>query len=198
MASFIMRALEDTEYDKLLEATHGDDAIMHWSEFYSWTKNTENRRDIPRDCGVLRGYREAQRWAYTGKNAHDSIYGFRPAFDCITPEELPEDIELGDVIIVGTLCMNCEVVQVRQYDAKTIAKYYEGTTISLHQALDEPDYAVWGVYIGDNVFVADRPLLMKISLSDIESNVKTEIAPVYIPPYGIPHFLQMKGNKKNG
>lgn len=190
MLSFIMRALEDTEYDRLVDITHGDDAVMHWSGFYSWTRDTANRRGIPRNCGILRGYREAIKWSYTDKSAYDPICSFRPAFDCVTPEELPSDLEFGDIIIVGTLCMNCEAVQVSQYDAQRIAKYYEGTTISLHQALDEPDYAVWGIYIGENVFVADRPLLTGISFSDIESNVKSEIAPVLIPPYGIPHFTK--------
>lgn len=170
---FKMRALTDTEYDKLVEVTHGDDAVMHWSGFYSWVEDPTGRYSVPHDCGIARGCTSAGQWTYVSKTARDNLMrGFRPAFDCLTPKQLPDDLQLGDIIIVGTLCMDCEVVRVPQDDARIVAKYSDKAALSLHDTLDEPDCAVYGVYIGENTFVADRVLLTQISFSDIETSVK--------------------------
>lgn len=163
MPEFHMRFPTNFDYDRLCNVTGSDNDKIRW-------RNVLTIVDAGNEKFTGRGFHSAK-WELEGEldqfQRNEYAY-FRPAFDCKTPEELPDDLKLGDIIIVGTLFVNDAPVRVPQeYDYRTVCKRRElqrnahGTIKSceLRPALNEPDYAIWAIYIGDNTFIADRPIV---------------------------------------
>lgn len=169
MPTFQMRFPTMNEYDKLRRLTDERDDLMHWQNMFSFITYNTRRRDI----FVTRGFTGAN---YGSGDAANRFYrgeyaGFRPAFTCLDPEKLPADLKLGDVIVIGTLYVNGKPIPVPQeYKANAVCCINTLITkIELRRPLEEPDYAIWGIYIGDDVFVADRAVLRGISIHEIDT-----------------------------
>lgn len=160
------------EYDRFLRFTDGHKNLTHWRGVYSWvsTVNSTQRQDYRQ----MRGAKHASSKTCRHISSCDEQCAYRPAFDCETPDELPDDIKAGDIIIIGTLYMNDDIVRVPQeYNVADIPMYEKGAKLFLREPTDAPDVNVWGVYIGYGTFIADRPILKNISFTDIEKALKT-------------------------
>lgn len=156
------------EYSALCLATNEDNAVMHWSSL-SWVEGGSQNASNS-DYRTMRGGYNALDAINSHVSCCNSATFFRPAFDCLTPEELPEDLDLGDIIVVGSLYMNGFLVRVnQQFGIEHVPHYWRDTPLKLGNAIDAPDCTIWGVYVGDNVFVADRPLIRGISYAEIQN-----------------------------
>lgn len=180
MPKFTMYIPTIAEYNRLCKAAKDDDSIMHWDDLYSWVDKADSTLPFSSQFIVCGRYGSNFQTEYNAKI--EPFVALRPAFQCLTPEELP-DLNYGDTIIVGTLYMNTttkkgsktpskrqvDIVRVPQeYKADNVARYYENTTLTLREAADEPNSAIWGIYISNNTFIADRPILKNITPQEFE------------------------------
>lgn len=160
---FRMRLPAAGEYERLCGLTDSDDTLIHWSGLATWVMDPQYAAD---DMKAVRGFTGPLDTAMLHKSNYIGV-GFRPAFHCLTPEELPEDLQTGDVIEIGSLYMNDKPVLILQdFNDRRISRYWEGARLELRDAVDCPNFAIWGVYIGYNTFVADRPILRDISFEE--------------------------------
>lgn len=169
-----IRILNDTEWDRLVELTGGDNEKMHWKGIFSHVDDTENKYSMPAVSRAHRGCGSARCW-YDGSASYRNVtLGFRPAIDLDTGA-LPSDIEEGNAVIIGTLYMNGSPVHVPQnptWDGD-IEDYIPGAKLEMREPLDDPAYQVTGILDGDKVYV-DRNLLKNISYEDVEQAVIPE------------------------
>lgn len=180
MPEFHMRFPTNFDYDRLCNVTGSHNGKMHWQNVLTIVEISDGKF-------TGRGY-HAAKWQWQvpdGMNSpnREPYNCFRPAFDCVTPKELPDDLKLGDVIVVGTLYVGGEPVCVPQeYNYCTVCKKNELrqnkrdaiTNFELRPVLDDPDYAIWGIYVGNNTFIADRPLVKGISPYQIKNAMNTK------------------------
>lgn len=165
---FRMRIPTKHEYDRMMAAADGDDSITHWSSVAVWAVGG------PSDSytKALRGFTGPFDTTTLHRSCHYNV-GFRPAFDCTTPKELPKDLKRGDIIVIGSLYMNGKPVRIQQqFEDKRVAHYLKDAKLEIRDELDLPNSSVWAIYIGDGVFVCDRPVLRDISYDDIEFALK--------------------------
>lgn len=164
-----MRIPTTEEWDSFVDITHGDNAIIHWDEMLSWVYDKVLEKQNP-EAHELRGY-------YLGRiqRSYEASYryadvGFRPAFDNLNTGSCPSDPKDGDPIVIGTLYMDGKPVRVPENPMRggDVEKYIPGTTLTFGLALNDPDYQVTAIKVGD-VFIADRVLLVDISYNDIKS-----------------------------
>ncbi len=160
-----MRIPTDKEWDRLVEVTGGDDSVMHWSGMTSWVNKVDLRNLALR---AYRGYFSARLRLNSTTSIRFPYLGFRPAID-ITADTRFKD---GATVIMGTLFMDGQPVRVPQHPFSDgdVQKYIPGTALEMHPALDDPDYQVVGIRVG-NAIIADRNLLCMISYEDIEAGV---------------------------
>lgn len=164
-----IRIPTDTEYDKLVNLTGGDDKKMHWDHMASWINDAEGTYNLPWLYRAQRGYGYSHRCHPISATGRYLGSGFRPAID-LNAATLPSDIKEGDKIVVGTLYMDDKPVRVPQFPEfdGDIEIYSLGAKLEMRDALDDTAYQVTGIYTGNGVAVADRVLLVKISYLDIE------------------------------
>lgn len=175
----VMRIPTDQEYDRLIEATGGNNSLMHGDWMYSWVNDKNDKYKLLASARAARGYGVVHRWAHYYTAAYRSVsVGFRPAFD-LTVDALPYDIQDGDKLIIGTLYMNGKPVHVPQEltEDGDIVDYVPGEKLEMRPALEDPAYQVTGIFVGSGVLVADRILLKNISYLDIEKSLVEEAAP---------------------
>lgn len=168
-----MRIPTDEEYNKLADATDGDDAKIHWKDMLSHVNDANNQYGIPAFYSVRRGFSSARYWVNDSASYRGVHLGFRPAFDNLATDFLSSDIKVGDPIVIGTLYMGGKPVKVPQNPTRdgNIEDYILGAKLEMGPALDDVAYQVTGIYIGDGVVVADRALLKMISYKDLEMNI---------------------------
>lgn len=104
-----------------------------------------------------------------------SSFGLRPAFEFMNPEDY-SDVKVGDVVVMGTLYVGDDPVKVPTNPVWNgdITPYDEEqanitTKITLGAALDNADYQMKAVYVGNGVFVCDRVMLNFISWNQINA-----------------------------
>lgn len=166
---FQMRMPTGDEYNELCVVTHSSDDLMHWSGMYSWVDHGSKSINYNYPYIPRRGVVTADNWSYGAAFERKPDTGFRPAFDCETPDELPDDLNPGDVIVIGSLYMDSDIVCIPQkYNPLVVTAYRPKQKLELRDATGEPNREIWGVYIGDGVFIADRPLLCNVSRNDID------------------------------
>lgn len=166
-----IRIMSDTEWNRLVELTGGDDEKMHWKGIFSHVDDTENKYSLPAVSRASRGCNSARGWNLYSASFRDVYLGFRPAIDLDTGA-LPSDIKEGNAVIIGTLYMNGSPVHVPQnptWDGD-IEDYIPGAKLEMRETLDDPAYQVTGIMDGDKVYV-DRNLLKNISYEDAEQAV---------------------------
>lgn len=152
-----MRFPTDAEYDKLCDIAKEYGHDVFWTLF-SFTK--ENGRGFYSPKYTL------------DKESRRSLHfdaGFRPAFEVLGIENLPEDVIDGKVpVTIGTLYLGALPVLVQKYDTDTVS--YDNpfnSPITIREALEDLDYQVGAYHVGDGVFVADRVLLLCDECNDI-------------------------------
>ncbi len=177
-----MRLPTNREWNRLIEVTGGDDSVIHWENMASWVYNNELGPNRPER--TLRGYSSACRCHFRLASSQDGVYGFRPAIDITDADTLLSGLKDGDSAIIGTLFMNEQPVRVPKnpIDTGDIQKYTPGAALEMRSALDNPDYQVVGIRVG-NAIIADRNLLSMISYKDIEDGIgKGTRAKDTVPP----------------
>jgi len=172
-----MRIPTTEEWDRLMGTTSSDNIITHWKNMFSWIRDQalEAKYSL---CRAYRGYNSAHSYYYGLASNRRVHVGFRPAFDTLSSDFLPNGLGDGDIIIAGTLYMNGKPVKVPLnpvWDGD-IESYIPGASLSFGPALDDPAYMVAAIKIG-NTFIADRTLLNNISCKDIEQAVNSANVP---------------------
>ena len=164
--SITMRIVTNTEYDRLMDVTREDNALSHWHNMRSWVNDTDNRYGLEWYERVIRGYYSARSWGFRDAPYQDVTVGFRPAFD-LDAETLPSDIQDGELVIIGTLYMGSNVWVTKTHTFYgDIKSYIPGHKLEMRPALDDPNYQVKAIRVG-NVLVADRNLLMNGSYAHL-------------------------------
>lgn len=99
--------------------------------------------------------------------------GLRPVFEAMNPNDCA-DVKIGDVVVIGTLYVGTDPVKVPSNPVSdeyggNLTHYCDnkGAKITLGKALDDRDYQMMAVYVGNGVFVCDRCMLNWISYEDI-------------------------------
>lgn len=157
-----MRLPTCAEWDALVQATGGNNTIIHWDRMYSWCRDTDPDWASGR---AVRGYSSARDWYYGNAMSRYVIVGFRPTFEVLHPDPLTPD---GTIITVGTLYMDGKPVRVSKNPTKdgAVPNYIPGASLEMREALDDPDYQVQAIKAGD-VLIVDRILLKNISWNDL-------------------------------
>lgn len=152
------------EWDRMVDVTGGDDAVMHWQKIFSWCQDMD--KDYP-SGRTTRGYYSARLWGYDSISYRHANLGFRPAFELLSADSLGPD---GTVVIAGTLYMNNSPVMNPTCPTwyGDITDYVPGARLALGPALDDPAYQVRAIRIG-RALVADRVLLKNISWNDLHA-----------------------------
>lgn len=167
-----MRLPTCEEWDRLVDITSGDDSLMHWHHVFSWCLNvSEAFSSMPTSARAVRGWASAREWAYFHRSTHNTLVGFRPAFEFSGADGLAD----GDYVAVGNLCMNDKPIKVpgAPFKGGDIPNYIPGAGLELRHVLDVPDYKVWAIKAGD-VLIADRVLLGNISWMEANVNFRPE------------------------
>lgn len=173
-----MRLPTCEEWDRLVAITSGDDSLIHWNHIFSWCLDvSEAFLSMPASARAVRGWTSAQEWAHFHRSTHNTIVGFRPAFEFSGADDLAD----GDCVVVGNLCMNGKPVKVpgAPFSGGDIPNYNPGVglepaaRLELRHMLDAPDYKVWAIKAG-NVLIADRVLLRNISWMEANVNFRPE------------------------
>lgn len=166
-----MRNITLDEYDALIEVTNGDDDTMHWANTVaSWTSTQKTTGYYV--CGgfanVAVDY--TADW-YSGFTS--STVGMRPAF---AAQDLNDcaDLSEGDTVVIGTLYMGETAIKVPTNIASSdgdITSYdqEDKPAFTLRTALNDTDYQMKAIYIGNGVFVCDRCMINNISLDQINN-----------------------------
>lgn len=168
-----MRIILDSEWDRLVELTGGDNAKIHWRDMASWVNDPENERKCPTTHRAHRGNHSACHWSDYYAIGRNPNVGFRPAADGLILDALLSEIKEGEISVIGTLYMNGKPVKVPQnptWDGD-VTDYIPGTSLEMQEAVDDPAYQVTGIRVGE-VFVADRCLLKNISYEDIKQTLR--------------------------
>lgn len=167
-----MRLPTCEEWDHLVDITSGDDSLMHWYHVFSWCLDvSEAFSSIPTSAHVVRGWTSAREWTYFHRSTHNTLVGFRPAFEFSDADGLAD----GDYTVVGNLCMNGKPVKApgAPFKGGDIPDYIPEATLDLRHVLDAPDYKVWAIKAGD-VLIADCVLLRNISWMEANVNFRPE------------------------
>lgn len=167
-----MRLPTCEEWDRLVGVTAGDNSLMHWHHVFSWCLDvSEAFSSMPASARAVRGWTSAREWAYFHRSAHNTLVGFRPAFEFSGGDGLTD----GDYTVVGNLCMNGKPIKVpgAPFKGGDIPDYIPEATLDLRHVLDAPDYKVWAIKVGD-VLIADRVLLGNISWMEANMNFWSE------------------------
>lgn len=173
-----MRLPTCEEWDRLVAITSGDDSLMHWNHIFSWCLDvSEAFLSMPASARAVRGWTSAREWAHFHRSTHNTIVGFRPAFEFSGADDLAD----GDCVVVGNLCLNGKPVKVpgAPFSGGDIPNYNPGVglepaaRLELRHMLDAPDYKVWAIKAGD-VLIADRVLLRNISWMEANVNFRPE------------------------
>ena len=173
----VVKNITSGEYDLLCEATNEDDSLMHWNKMRSITDTVyfmNWNNDENASYRVVRGYSSAQNTGNYGTTTQAYHGGFRPAFEALTPATDCANLSVGDVVVMGTLYVGDSAIKVpaTPTDDGDITAYDEdgaGVTskITLSSALQDTNYQVKAVYVGDGLFVCDRVVLNYISWNQI-------------------------------
>lgn len=165
----ILRIPTDEEWDRLIDLTNGDNSRMHWWKMQSWVDGNDARYHIERGFRATRGgsTRRANRWSFYTADYRNNYTGFRPVIQYKTLGTLSRE---GETITVGTLYMDNKPVRIPKNPIRDgdVVNYIPGATLELREMLQDADYQVSAIYLGNGVFVADRNLLTMISYDDIE------------------------------
>ena len=157
-----VRIPTDEEWDAFMDVTDENNDLANWRDMLSWTLNA----DKPASYRAVRGYYSARYWDPDTATYRSVSVGFRPAFESLSSDRLED----GQCIIVGTLYMDGKPVPVPKSPVcdGDIMDYIPGATLEMREALDDPDFQVQAIKVG-NVLVCDRNLLKMISWADIEN-----------------------------
>lgn len=173
-----LRNITSEEYDLLCDAAHEDNDLMHWEDMYSITDTVYNENASDR---VVRGYGSA-RGSFSYGVAYYDHGGFRPAFESLNPNTDCADLCIGDVVVMGTLYVGSVPVKVpkRPTYYGDIVAYDRDITgvnskITLGTALEDADYQVKVIYVGNGVFVCDRCMLNHISWNQLNATVSKQV-----------------------
>lgn len=165
----ILRIPTDEEWDRLIDLTNGNNSRMHWWKMQSWVDGNNARYRIERGFRATRGgsTRRADRWSFYTADYRNNYTGFRPVIQYKTLGTLFRE---GETITVGTLYMDNKPVRIPKNPIRDgdVVNYIPGATLELREMLQDADYQVSAIYLGNGVFVADRNLLTMISYDDIE------------------------------
>lgn len=165
-----MRIVLDSEWDKLVDLTGGDNAKIHWERMASWVSDPENESMSSRTVRATRGYYLARDRHYNSASYVCALIGFRPAVDGLITDTVLSEIKEGGSAIIGTLYMHDKPVRVPQKPTWNgdVEDYIHGAKLEMREALPDLAYQVTGIRVGD-AFVADRCLLKYISYKEIEA-----------------------------
>lgn len=161
-----MRIPTDKEWARLvacgLEHGGGLDSLINWSDAFFWVNDAGREKSEYRTaCGY-----HYPDWKFSVPAASRSnFFCFRPAFD-LPPDILP-DLENGERAVVGTLYMGEKPIRVPWNGERPAIFHRCAGPLEMRPALDDPHYQVTAIR-ADNVLIADRNLLKKISYEDIE------------------------------
>lgn len=172
----------------MMDVTHEDDSVTHWRKMFSLIYDKPSEKNLPTHVVFCGGPSARNRWrpAVLGAddidNALESMRevgnGFRPVFDSLPSICLPNCLEDGNVITIGTLYMNDKPVKVpvNPIMGGDIESYIPRASLTFGPALDDPAYAVRVIKAGA-VYIADRPLLDNISCVDIKKAIAANMEP---------------------
>lgn len=165
------------EWDNMMDIVHEDNSIAHWEDIFSWVCDLDFEQAHPLHRAV-RGYVSARYWRNDYAAYQGVSIGFRPAFDVLGSKTLSSCPKDGERIVIGTLYMNGKPVKVPQNPvwAGDIADYVPGAALTFEPALNDSDYAVTAIKVGD-VYIADRVLLKTISYRDIKRLIAAQDTP---------------------
>ena len=149
------------EWNAFMDVTDENNNIANWKDMLSWTLSAGELVNR-----AARGHYSPRSWCCYAADDRSLYVGFRPAFELLNPDSL----ENGQRVIAGTLYMNGEPVPVPKNPVYKgdILNYIPGATLEMREALDDPDFQVRAIKVG-NVLVCDRILLRMISSIDIEN-----------------------------
>ena len=152
------------EWDRMVDITGSDDAVIHWRKMFSWCQDMD--KDYP-SGRTTRGYYSARLWGYNSTSYRHANLGFRPVFELLDAGSLGSD---GTVVIAGTLYMAGSPVMNPTCPTwyGDITAYVPGARLTLGPAIDDPAYQVRAIRIGRGL-VADRVLLKNISWEDLHA-----------------------------
>lgn len=170
-----MRNITSDEYGLLCTATDEDDSIMHWSTIGSITDTAATT------YRVIRGNGSASKTAQLLPTNRYEHAGLRPAFEALTPDTDCAGLSVGSVVMIGTLYVGSDPVQVptnpvKGGDITNYDKDGSGVTskITLSTALEDTAYHMKAVYVGDGLFVCDRVMLNYINWNQINAALTTD------------------------
>lgn len=172
----ILRIPADEEWDRLIDLTNGDNSRMHWWKMQSWVDGADARYCIERGFRATRGgsTRRADRWSFYTADYRNNYTGFRPVIQ-YKKGNIPFGtlFREGETIMVGTLYMDDKPVRIPKNPIRDgdVVNYIPGATLELREMIQDADYQVSAIYLGNGVFVADRNLLTMISYDDIEQSL---------------------------
>lgn len=168
-----IRLMTTDEYDRMVNFTGGDNALMHWERMGSWVHDVWGIFERPSEEQVHRGYSDAKGWGHQHITARSILTGFRPTVTKIPLDIVPACLPNGQLVVVGTLYMNDTPVPVPQRPTVCgdIIHYIPGATLSMGPPIEDPLYMVTGFKRDDAVYI-DRCLLDNISYVDILNNIK--------------------------
>lgn len=149
-----------SDWDRLVDVTHGNDFIMHWRDVLSWCRDSETNSAF---CRTIRGYSSARYGEEFGKH-RDSLVGFRPAVRLPSPGTSPD----GALITIGTLYMNGKPIRVPTNPtwSGNIISYVPNVKLELRAPIQNAAYQVKAIKVG-NLLIADRVMLKNISWDDL-------------------------------
>lgn len=134
------------------------DISMHWKGMCSWCLN--KCPDNEHFCAAC-GYFSGRFVIWANSTYRFSAVGIRPVFEPADPDSLRPD---GSVVTVGTLFMDGQPVKIPQKPTEKgdIPDYVPGSILELRASMDDPDYQVRAITVGD-VLIADRVLVKNVS-----------------------------------
>ena len=166
-----MRLPTCEDYDLLATAAKENNDTMHWLDMFSWCQDVD---PVLASYRAVRGCRSARYRNYGNALGRFVYVGFRPAVEILNLDPLAPD---GTIVTVGTLYMDGKPVKVPKNPAwhGDISDYIPGAKLEMREALDDPDYQVNAIKIGD-ILIADRVLLKDISWDDLMSSIAAKIS----------------------
>lgn len=164
------------EWDALMNDFKEDNALLHWSNMYSWCQDTIEGCS---DYGVSRGYYLARYWYYNGASLQIANCGFRPVLEPLEADTLSA-IADGSILCFGTLYMNDKAMQNPKnpvWDGD-IPDYIPGYTLCIgNSSLNHDERIRWIKW--RNLLVCDRNILKYISWNQLDTLVLKEKSSKY-------------------